>query len=202
MTDHCGFISMGLDLARRAVLDVFGLNKLHLESQTLPRSRRAMANGRLKQIECIVRRLILLLALSVELAPPATRDRRDPAPLPDGVELAMFPHVHVRRLTLMPAAQAPMSFKTWGAADGASTGSNLAKPLLDRIRALQRVLRDPDAAARRLARTIQRLKARGEPRPLVGSVASAFRLGTELGAVSTALPGLVTAALETWESSG
>ena len=65
------------------------------------------------------------------------------------------------------------------------------------------MLLTPKAAAKRLARTIQRLKAKGEPKPFAGPAESAFLLSPELGAFATALPGLVHAKLdETWEDSG
>ena len=60
-----------------------------------------------------------------------------------------------------------------------------------RILAMQRVLLAPKAAAKRLARTIQRLKAKGEPKPFAGPAESAFLLSPELGALATALPCLV-----------
>ena len=73
---------------------------------------------------------------------------------------------------------------------------------LQRIVALQRVLANPDAAAKRFARAIERVKAKGDPKPYVGPPKSAFRLSPELGALAVALPGLLNAAMETWESSG
>ena len=82
------------------------------------------------------------------------------------------------------------------------SGPVSTKPLIDRILALQKILKAPEAAAKRLARTLQRMKAKGEPKPMVGSAAGAFRLSAELGAVSTALPEFIRAALESWESSG
>ena len=75
--------------------------------------------------------------------------------------------------------------------------------LLARIRAVWRVMKAPDAFAIRLARTLQRIKAKDEPRPMAGPPESAYRLSPELGALATMLPGMLNAALEeSWESSG
>lgn len=205
MTDKADFLAMGLELARRAVQEVIGRDNLQLDPRTMPRSRRARANGRLKQIGVIVRRLILLMALALKPAPPAPRAPATPKDLPEGVELAIFPRVAQYCFTLMPAAQAPVQTGEVRDSSGSSPGQSgpvSTRPLIGRILALQRILNAPEAAARRLARTLERMKARGEPRPVVGQSVSAYRLSAELGAAAAALPGLVRAALETWESSG
>ena len=208
MREMGDFLERGLELARRAVVTVVGRDNLQLNPETMPRSRRARANGRLKQIETIVRRLILLMALALRLEPLAASQPRAPQTepnLPEGVELAIFPRVPLKRFTLMPPAQSPVlsgQFRdTFGSVLGPS-GPVSTKPLIDRILALQKILKAPEAAAKRLARTLQRMKAKGEPKPMVGSAAGAFRLSAELGAVSTALPEFIRAALESWESSG
>lgn len=197
---------MGLELAERALIDLIARDNLHLRPEKMPRTRRARANGRLKQIEQIVRRLLFLMALNLHIvfAPPR---KRAPAPdLPEGVELVTFPGAADHRFALLPRPARP--FPAGQATDILQTGAGLSGPvptakLLARIRAVYRVLKSPDSAAKRLARAIQRLKARGEPRPLAGHARSAFRLSPELGALSTALPGLLNAALEaTWEESG
>ncbi|WP_155838247.1 hypothetical protein, partial [Hyphomonas beringensis] len=72
------FLERGLELARRAVVTVVGRDNLQLNPETMPRARRARANGRLKQIETIVRRLILLMALALRLEPQAASQPRAP----------------------------------------------------------------------------------------------------------------------------
>ena len=205
MTESGDYISFGLDRAGGAVMDIIAHDNLQLYPKTMPRTRRAKANGRLKQIEQIVRRLIFLMALALKLEPPQPREPRKEPDLPDGVELAIFPRVPQRRFVLMPSAQAmtgseplPCSVR----AVSGPPGPVPTAPLVQRIVALQRVLKAPAAAAKRLARTIERLKAKGDPKPYVGPPQSAFRLGHELGALASALPGLLNAALESWEESG
>ena len=69
------FLTLGLDIAEQALLDVIARDNLHLRPEKMPRRRRARANGRLKQIEHIVRRLLTLMALSLHIvfAPPRQR---------------------------------------------------------------------------------------------------------------------------------
>lgn len=200
------FLTLGLDIAEQALLDVIARDNLHLRPEKMPRRRRARANGRLKQIEHIVRRLLTLMALSLHIvfAPPR---RGAPAPgAADGVELVTFPGAAERCFTLLPAAP-----RAWLAAQADGRFGSACPPpgpvptakLMARIRAIHRILKSPDTAAKRLARALQRLKAGGEPKPLAGPADSAFRLSPELGALATALPGLLNAALAaTWEDPG
>lgn len=214
MTRSGDFISLGLHEAGEAVTDVVAMANLHLGPKRLSRRLAQRASGRLKLVETIVRRLVLLLALSLRLAP--VRKRPAPGPdtaqstataqdaLPDGVEIALFPRLRPRRLALLPR---PQRFEETGPfMVQFQPGIRPAGPvspvrLMARIAALQRVLAAPDAYAKRLARSLHRLKASGEPRPAIGSAAGAHRLRPELGALSTMLPGLLGAALETWETS-
>ena len=200
------FLSMGLELAERALLDVIARDNLHLRPVHMPRTRRARARGRLKLIEQIIRRLIAIMALGLHVvfAPPK---QRAPAPaLPDGVEIAIFPGAAEYHFTLLPASThlslsepfPEIARRGCGTAGPVSTAR-----LLARIRALHRLLKSPEAAAKRLARSFQRLKAKGRPSPVAGPAPNAFRLNPELGALSTALPGLLNARLASaWIDSG
>ena len=57
------------------------------------------------------------------------------------------------------------------------------------------------ALTKRLARSLERQRKRGDPKPQALPMASAYRLRPELGMIATALPGLLSAALETWDNS-
>ncbi|WP_373008018.1 hypothetical protein [Hyphomonas sp.] len=76
-----------------------------------------------------------------------------------------------------------------------------AAPFLARVSALYKVLEAPEVHAKRLARSLARQRKRGDPKPVALPMASAYRLRPELGAVATALPGLLSAALEKWDNS-
>ena len=82
-----------------------------------------------------------------------------------------------------------------------ASGPVPAAPFLARVSALYKVLEAPDLYAKRLARSLARQQERGDPKPVALPMASAYRLRPELGAIATALPGLLSAALEKWDNS-
>jgi len=82
-----------------------------------------------------------------------------------------------------------------------ASGPVPAAPFLARISALYKVLEAPELYARRLARSLDRQRKRGDPKPHALPTASACRLRPELGLIATALPGLLGAALEGGDNS-
>lgn len=216
MTGISAFVEQGLAAAHTALLAVRGEANLHLEPKHVTKSLRARVRARLKAIEVIVRRLIFLMAAALEPAPPppagpsSGQDRDMSGSLPGlfaGVEdvtasfRALAPPVY--RLRLIGRQVAGMEdwreiFAGQGSARLAASGPVPAAPLLAHILALHRVLKKPEAAARRLARQLQQMKGRREPRPVCPPTAGGFRLGADLGLVASALPGFVAAALEDW----
>tara|TARA_R110002050_G_scaffold179856_1_gene313404 strand:- start:184 stop:816 length:633 start_codon:yes stop_codon:yes gene_type:complete len=196
------FIAHGLEQARYALLNVRNLTDMVRAPLTLRRGTAQRARARLKLLEVIVRRLVLLLALSLRLAPVRPRAPGPATPLPHGVEdvTHTYPALAApRRLRLAGRAVDPCSASPFGLFPCAfRTGPVPAAPVFARIIALHRVLVAPEAHARRLARTLDRLKRKGEPRPSCLPVTGAYRLRPELGLVASALPGLVNAGLESW----
>lgn len=206
MDAQTDILKRGLAHAGQAVLAASALGNLHLGPKRLGRRMARRISGRLRQIETLVRRIVFLMALRLPLAPPVPRAApAGPAPqadLPEGVELAVFPRLPPRRLKLLPARQPFVAGSAFPAESGRATGPVLPFRLMARITALQRVIADPEAHARRLARHLRRLRQRGEPRPVVGPAGPAFRLSPELGALAALLPEQINAALDTWETSG
>ena len=214
MNQDGDLISVGLIEVARAVSDVIAMANLHLGPKKLTRRLAQRAGGRLRLLETIVRRLITLMALSVRLQPAIPRAEETPANatppaalpdwLPEGTVIAEFPRAYPRRLRMLPRTQQfdlSGSFLGQLRATIRATGPVSPLRLMARIAALQRVLAAPQAHAKRLACHLALLQKAGEPRPMVGPAQSAYRLWPELGALSTALPGLLTAALESWDNS-
>ena len=201
MSQSPDIVTHGLEQARLALTNIIGLTNIHLKPLTLKRSLKQKASGRLKQLEIIVRRLLTLMALALELAP--VRPRLTPAtssPHPAATEIATFPSP--RRFAL--SARIPSGHDWSGdglALDRQRTGPVPAAPFLARVSALYKVLDNPDLHARRLARSLARQQKRGDPKPVALPMASAYRLRPELGMIATALPGLLSAALERWDNS-
>ena len=206
MDAQTDILERGLEQAGLAVLDASALANLHLGPKQIGRRVAQRISGRLKLLETLVRRLILVLALNLSLAPtapPASRAAPKPEPdLPDGVELAIFPRLYPKRLNLLPARQSFEAEGGFPASSSRATGPVSPHRLMVRIAALQRVIADPDGHALRLARHLRRLQERGEPRPVIGPAPRAFRLSPELGAIATLLPVQIQAALETWGRPG
>ena len=200
------FISRGLQQAEYALLNVRNLTDMVRAPLTLRRGVAQRARARLKMLEVIVRRLVLLLALSLRLAPVRPRAPGPATPLPPCVEdvTHTYPALAApRRLLLAGRAVDPCAAPPFGLFPCSfRAGPVPAAPVFARIIALHRVLAAPEAHARRLARTLARWKKKGEPRPVCLPVAGAYRLRPELGLIASALPGLVTAALGSWPGRG
>lgn len=84
MNGMAAFIEQGLRAAQGAVLDVRAQAGLHLEPDSVSRRVRARVRGRLKAIETIVRRLIILMAAALDLPslPQASPDPTGAASAP------------------------------------------------------------------------------------------------------------------------
>lgn len=212
MDAQTDILERGLRHAALAVMDASALGDLHLGPKRIGRSLAGRISGRLRQVEVIVRRILFLMALRLAYVPAPKRQAApvpEPAPapataLPDGVELAAFPRVAAPRLALLPRKQAFGG--EGGFPDPQQSRLRPGGPvsparLIARIAALRRVFKDPAGHATRLARQLHRLKAAGEPRPLVGPAGGAYRLSSELGALATLLPSQIHAALESWDTS-
>ena len=198
------FIHHGLEQARLALWAVINMTNPQLRPLTLRRSLKQKAMGRLKQLEIIVRRLLTLMALGLSL--PAVRPRTGltpatPAPLPEGTERVTFPAPYRFALSgrVQPAVDPDASRLFPGCVR--ASGPVPAAPFLARVSALYKVLEAPELYAKRLARSLERQRRRGDPKPVAMPMASAYRLRPELGMIATALPGMLNAALEKWDNS-
>ena len=91
MSAPSDFLSHGLEQARYALVNIIGSTSAQLRPVTLPRSRLRRARGRLVQLEIIVRRLLMLMALALRLPPVIMRASSVQGSAPDGVEIVSFP---------------------------------------------------------------------------------------------------------------
>ena len=86
MDDQTALLEQGFTGLRNDLLDTLGDANLHLQPETITRTLHARVRAKLKVIETLLRRLILLLAMTLDLAPVRPRAARPAAPLPEGVE--------------------------------------------------------------------------------------------------------------------
>nr|WP_321439859.1 hypothetical protein [uncultured Hyphomonas sp.] len=201
MDDQTDLLEQGFTGLRNDLLDTLGEANLHLQPETITRTLHARVRAKLKVIETLLRRLILLLAMTLELAPVRPRAARPAAPLPEGVEdvTASF-RAHLppqyRMVLMPPPSRAPGEFSAL--APARRTGPVLAMPLLRRAAGLLKVIKQPDAAARRMARLIERMKTRGDVRPYCLPIAGRHRLRPDLALLAGAIRLKANAALADW----
>ena len=206
MTDHRAFITEGLEAARDALADAAAMADLHLLPAMLSRSLKRRCMARWRVIAVIVRRLIFLMALSIEL--PMIRHSPDKSGIvmtKSGMVMDRVEDVTAsfgpqpRAFVLAPRKCGPPPPEGIGGAISKGTaGPVAAAPVIARFRALLKVIRDPEGHALRLARVLRRWKARGEARPYIMPMGGNHRLRPELGVVSSFLPGLLNASLAQW----
>lgn len=194
--DHAAFLREAWKTLAEAVVRAGVMAGLHGEPETLRKSVKRRCLARLKRLAVLLRRLILLMALALDLAPePPRRGRnyfetdRKPSPKRHAFRLAPAPCTapswSVRGVFAVPARPGPVP----------------AAPLIARWQAMLDVLKHCDRRARRLARTLARWRAGGEPRPVVLPLATR-RLPAALGLLSGALTVRLAAALDRWPDTG
>ena len=174
MSKLTGFIEEGLRAAREAVQVTIDRAQLHLKPETISKRLASYVRGRIRMVETILRRLIILLAAEVELAEPA------PA----------------REASRARPARKPGALQALETAPGQKWTA--AGPLLDRLKTLIRHLETPAPLARRMVRTLNARKSRGELRPVLFAQSGLHRLGWELGLVAKALPWHANDVLRDW----
>jgi hypothetical protein len=201
MTEHRAFIDKGLKAAEAEVADAVAMANLHLKPDTITKSLRQRCMARYRQVAVIVRRLIFLLALSIQLAPARPRAQRQAASQPgvEDVTASFGPQLGAFKLAPAKITPRPESFAA--AAGKKPAGPVTAGPLIVRICLLLKVIREPDAHARRLAFTLRRWRTRGESKPFIGPSAGQHKLRAELGLVAGLLPKLLGTAMEDWTNT-
>ncbi|MEM6900125.1 MAG: hypothetical protein AAF583_10175 [Pseudomonadota bacterium] len=169
------------------------------------------AGTKLKVLEGLVRKLIMVLALDLDLAPVKPRPRPSLAPADascedasqpsDSIEIITFPRLRQPSLSLLPP---PMDFGEgidFSQLPRATTPVHImARRFSRRIVALQKVLDAPEVHAKRLARSLHRIRKAGEPKPFL--VASSFPNGfrPELSLLHVGLTERLRAQLHLWAS--
>ena len=205
MQTQRAFLQTGLKAAELALADTAARANLHLRPETLTKSLKRRCMSQFRVLATLIRRLIFLMALSLDPGPlpPRETGRAAPEADADGVEdvTASFGAFGQGiRIAPVSSGVSPESFR--GSSGACLSGPVEAAPVLARWAALARVLKEPEAYAERLAVTIARWQAKGEAKPLIVPMAGCHRLGAEIGLVASMLPDLLTRALEGWPDTG
>jgi hypothetical protein len=85
MSDHTAFLEQGIRAALYALADTASRANLHLKPKTITKSLKRRCMAEMKTIAILIRRLIMLMALSIQLAPLKPRTSK-PAPKIEGAE--------------------------------------------------------------------------------------------------------------------
>ena len=197
MADNTTFLEQGIRAALYALADTASRANLHLKPKTITKSLKRRCMAEMKVIAVLIRRLIMLMALSIQLAPFKPRAPK-PAPKIEGAEdvTASF-GPQPSGFSLAPPKAGP-PIRCLNGVYMVPKRSVDAAPVIARLVALIRILKNPEPHAKRLARTIQRWQAKGEARPHVVPMAGRHRLDPELGLVASLLPQLLNEALKGW----
>ncbi|MEO1476148.1 MAG: hypothetical protein AAFS13_07175 [Pseudomonadota bacterium] len=191
-----------------AVTALIGWTGVHLSEHVPSKWKLRKASTRLKALETLVRRLIMLLALDVAWEPKTPRaiqtkpDREDAAETINGVEIAQFPKARQRGLSLMPRIIDISKRPDFSHLPRGATPIHMStKRFARRIIALQKVLDAPEAHAKRLARHLSKLRKPKEPAPVLIPLAIPNGLAPEIGLLSGGLAMRLSAAFKAWDSS-
>ncbi|MEZ5945809.1 MAG: hypothetical protein R3C13_12470 [Hyphomonas sp.] len=196
MSDHADFIEQGFATARDVLMDVAARAELHLRPETLTKAARRRCMAGFRQIAVLVRRLIFLMALSMQVPPAAPRAAASvPQPVGKAPGALRAPRY---RLPLVPGLSGAFPERLRSVDRSLAAGPVAAAPALARWAALHRLMEHPERHALRLARTLQRWQAAGEHRPHIAPFTGRQRLGTKFSLVTAVLPRLLKAALERW----
>ncbi len=190
------FIKEGLKQVRSALMVAMGRDNVHLKPGTISRAAAARLRSALSVLETLVRRLILLIAVELDLAPsaPARPGERKQASRTRGL----------RGFILIPVYRydGVALDRLRGNSRAASCGEVSTAPLLHRWCTLTALLNAPERAAHRMARMLQRSRRENLPPPLCLPQPRRHRLHPELGLIAGLLPARVNRALRDWFDSG
>ena len=195
--DLAPFLSQAWNTLAHALADAAIAADLDLHPATLAKTVKRRCVAELRRLETLIRRLIFLMALSVELQPIAPREGRNYFREED-----TNPAPRKRSFRIAPAASVAFRGSIEGVSGGLQPGPVNAAPVIARWTQLAHVWQQRDRRARLLARTLQRWQAKGEPKPYVLPMTRLHRFTPELGLIASALPMLINKALQDWPDTG
>ncbi|MEQ9316930.1 MAG: hypothetical protein RLN72_13830 [Henriciella sp.] len=198
MDEDRDFIDLGLATAHDALENAAGLANLHLKPATITKLAARRLRQTLKTIERAVRMLIILLAASIELGPVRPRPVR-------GSDAARLRGPHKRGFHFLPVNRHPSQRPDYSALEQVrprAPGPVPTGPIMDRIQTVFGLMRNPEPAARRLARRIEKLRALKVRAPTFGPITHLYRFNAEFGLIAAGLPDFIRQAHSAWYDSG
>ncbi|RIJ22307.1 hypothetical protein D1224_12190 [Henriciella barbarensis] len=179
----------------------------------------AQLRARLILIETLLRRLLVLMAASIEVSikmpvipeaatPLSGSSCNETAPFQPTATTSQSEAPRRRGFPLLPRLRERIPadpdvialLKTEHSGPQAAFRSKT--PLVHRYCTIMGVLRHPERAARRMAYRLARLRAEGAARPLCLTPVNLKRVGEEISLIAATLPERVSRALSTWYDTG
>jgi len=195
--DHSAFFAHARYLLAKAIAWAGICVNLHRGPETLSKTARRRCLAQLRQFGIMLRRLITLIALSTEPEPLEKREGRNWFR-----EEAALPKPRCYTFRLVPSVPGLPPALLRPAYDPLAPRSVPAAPVIARWTALLDAVKHIDRKAARLARSLQRQRAAGLPRPYILPMANMHRLPAELGLIAGALFVRLRAAFEDWPDTG
>ena len=195
MTDLTDFISHAWKTLAYAIAKVGVHADLHQVPERISKTVKRRVSAELKRLAILLRRLIFLMALQVELAPVKPRMGSNYFETSEGEAKKTC------TFSLMPTVAGETPCFLRGPQTVPDRGPVLAEPLIDRWQAMLETLKNAQHRAKCLARTLQRQRAEGEPKPYIVPIPSTHNFPATLGIVSGGLTVQLIEALKDWPDS-
>ena len=219
MQDTSSFVAAGLRALREEMADLDFMAGLSSGEGGLGRRLYAQLRARLILIETLLRRLLVLMAASIEVSikmpvipeaakPLSGTSSNQTAPSKPTPTPSHPKHPRKRGFPFLPRLRerTPPGSDVFALLSAEHSGPQAAfrskTPLVHRYCTIMGVLRHPERAARRMAFTLARLRAAGAPRPLCLTPLNLKRAGEEISLIAATLPERVARALVGWYDTG
>ena len=208
-----GFIDAGLAALREALETAAERAGLILRRYRITRTAARAFRAKVRQLETVLRRLVVLMAAEIETAvipetakPLSGTPSSETAPSEDASahpEPSRRTSTRPRGFILIPNSRYdPEKFEALRALPRGAPKPVDETPLVHRYDTLRALIENPQALARRMARHLARWKAAGDSRPHCPAQPGLHRLSPELGAIASLLPRVVNDSLKDWYDSG
>jgi hypothetical protein len=222
MQDTSSFVAAGLRALREEMADLDFMAGLSSGDGGLGRRLYAQLRARLILIETLLRRLLIVMAASIEVSVKTRAPHPEPVegPAKAGISCSNTAPSHPtaapshpknprkRGFPFLPRLRerTPPGSEVFALLSAERSGPRPAfrskTPLVHRYCTIMDVLRRPERAARRMAFTLARLRAAGAPRPLCLTPLNLKRASEEISLIAATLPERVARALVGWYDTG
>ena len=219
MQDTSSFVAAGLRGLREEMADLDFMAGLSSGEGGLGRRLYAQLRARLILIEILLRRLLILMAASIEVSvkmpvipeaakPLSGTPSNQTAPAQPTPATSNPKHPRRRGFPFLPRLRerTPPGSDLFALLSAEHSGPRPAfrskTPLVHRYCTIMGVLRHPERAARRMAFTLARLRAADAPRPLCLTPLNLKRVSEEISLIAATLPERIARTLVGWYDTG